>query len=151
MCFCKTYYFIFLRLSLCLSFFAPLFSSLTLPLCILFLLLFLNSLSSSALKEFSSIFLLSLCLKLRVQTLEKLKPKFEYNPGFRTSISLSLCLSPRFSPSCCLANDGWSFYISYLGFVIMGQVIFIPSLIRIVDEDPWLLATKGDRIPLQTS
>ena len=26
----------------------------------------------------------------------------------------------------------------------MGQVIFIPPLIRIVDEDPWLLATKGD-------
>ena len=70
---------------------------LTIPLCLLFLLLFLNSLSSSALKEFSSIFLLSLCLKSGVQTLEKLEPKFEYNPGSRTCISLSLSLSSFFS------------------------------------------------------
>ena len=88
------------RLFMCLSFSASLFS---LSLCLylssplLFLLLLLNLLSDSALKEFSFFFLLSSCLKSKVQTLKKLKPKFKYNPRSRTSISPFLSLSPSLS------------------------------------------------------
>ena len=83
------------RLFMCLSFSASLFSlSLYLYLSspLLFLLLLLNLLSDSALKEFSFFFLLSSCLKSKVQTLKKLKPKFKYNPRSRTSISPFLSL-----------------------------------------------------------
>ena len=152
------YLYMFLQ-NLLFSFSPPLSLPLFLRPSVLFLSLYLCVSSSSYYFKIrylvvhwrSSPFSFCLCVWNR-----EYKPSRSLSPSLNTTqdlehVSLSLSLSPRFSPSCCLANDDWSFCISYLGFVIMGQVIFIPSLIRIVDEDPWLLATKGDGIPLQTS